>query len=440
MLTRTTRRLVFYTLILAFLAIGAGAVFYAQGYRVDPDTFSVRKIGAVYVRTFPADTRISVGGISIGRSFALFDTGVFVSNLFPKQYEVVAERDGYLSWRQDVSVEPSRVTQLKYVVLVPERPFTITDDGAAEFRMIGQSPLIRTTSGTLAWSGARLPGNRVEGWTNDGNRLLTRNDRTGEYFWTDLGSGSSTALNPLLSRAGIRPDRSVVLPDPENSSRLILHAPGGLWSYELQANRLTRIATTTIPALTPERLARSRSRFAWTAYTTSTKSSVLYLANAGSGAITTSSLAIAAEIRKLAWVADDTLALLSSDDTLHLHRPSAGTLVGRADTVRDFALSEDGGMLAALERQSIEVFSLTGDDYWRLNVPDVAAVTRLTWYRDGRHLFLHYPDRIAFLDLDDRALRNLTTVVRTPYGEYDPEWNVLSYLADASVLGLTFPL
>lgn len=439
MLTRTTRRLVFYALILAFLAIGTTAVFYAQGYRLDPTTFRVQKIGAVYVRTFPADARISVGGESAERSFAFFDTGVFVSGLFPKRYDVVAERDGYLPWRRLVDVEPSRVVELKYVVLVPNIPTAITAGDIADFRMIGQTPLTQNASGTLVWNGGRIPGDRADGWTDDENRLLTRVNRTGEYHWTDLGNGSSTALNPLLTRVGIRPDRAVVLPDPRNSSRVVVHAPGGVSLYELQTNRLTRIATTTILALTPERLARSRTRFAFISHATAATSSVLYLTDAGSGVSATSSVDISEDIARLAWATDEILVLLSPDGTLYLYRPSSGTLVGRAETVRDFSLSPDGSMLAALENQSIELFSLTDEDYWRLNAPDTSSITKLSWYRDNRHLFLHYPDRVLFLDLDDRSLQNLIPVAETASASYDAEDNMLYYLADGSVFGLAFP-
>ncbi len=439
MLTRTTRRLVFYSLILAFLAIGTAAVFYAQGYRLDPGTFRVQKIGAIYVRTLPADSHISVGGESVERSFAFFDTGVFVSGLFPKRYEVAAERDGYRPWRQHVDVEPSRVVELKYVVLVPNVPTPITSGDAADFWMIGRTPLIQNASGTLVWNGRPIPGDRVDGWTDDENRLLTRLDRTGEYYWTDLGNGSSTALGSLLARAGVRPDRTVVLPDPRNSSRVVVHAPGGVSFYELQTNRLTRIATTTIPALAPEQLARSRTQFAWISRALDATSSVLYLTDAGSGASATSSVDISDNVTKLAWATDELLVLLTTNGTLYVYRPSPETLVGRANTVRDFSLSPDGTMLAALESQSIELFSLTSDDYWRLNIPDTSSIAKLSWYRDDRHLFLHYPDRVLFLDLDDRSLQGLIPVAETANAHYDPETNMLHYLADDSVFALAFP-
>ena len=440
MLTHTTRRLVFYSLILAFLAIGATAVFYAQGYRLDPATFRVQKIGAVYVRTFPADSHVSVGGESAARSFAFFDTGVFVSDLFPKRYEIAVEQEGYLPWRRHVDVEPSHVVELKYVVLVPNIPRSVASGDIADFQMISNAPLVRNASGTLFWNGARVPGDLLVGWTDDANRMLTRSERTGDYYWTDLGNGSSTLLTPLLTRLGIRQTRTALItPDTGNSSRLLIHSGGGLSWYELQTNRFVHIATTTIAEPLSDHLSRSSSRFAWTSYDARTGDGTLFLADAGNGRTATSSEPIPGETRKLAWGNDDTLAILQTDGTLYLYRPSAGTLTGRAQTVRDFAFSADGTMLAALENQSIELFSLTDEDYWRLNVPDTSSIIKLSWYRDNRHLFLHFPDRVVFLDLDDRSLQNLIPVASTVHAEYDSEMNTLYYLADDSLLGLAFP-
>jgi hypothetical protein len=440
MLTHTTRRAVFYFLIFAFLAIGAIAVFYAQGYRLDPVTFRINKIGAVYVKTSPADSRISVGGEPVTRSFALFDTGVFVSDLFPKRYEIAVERDGYMPWRQHIDVEPSRVVELKHVVLVPDTAVPVARERVADFWMIGDSAFLRNASGTFIWNGVSVPGDRVQGWTGDGNRLLTRNERTGDYYWTDLGNGSSTPLNPLLARLGIRQARTaLVSPDTENSSRLLIYAGGGLSWYELQTNRLVRLATTTIAEPLQDHLTRSSSRFAWTSYDKKSNNGTLFLADTGNGRTATSSELIPGETKKIAWGSDDVLAILQMDGTLYLYRPSTGTLAGRAQTVRDFTFSADGRMLAALENQSIEIFSLADTDYWRLNVPDTSSVAELSWYRDDRHLFLHYSDRIVFLDLDDRALQNLIPVARTAHAQYDPETNMLYYLMDNALLRLAFP-
>lgn len=62
-----------------------------------------------------------------------------------------------------------------------------------------------------------------------------------------------------------------------------------------------------------------------------------------------------------------------------------------------------------------------------------------SWYRDNRHLFIHFPEEIVFLDLGDRGLEQVTPVARTPHGEYLPQQNALYYLENGTLSILRFP-
>ena len=95
-------------------------------------------------------------------------------------------------------------------------------------------------------------------------------------------------------------------------------------------------------------------------------------------------------------------------------------------------------MAATLEHRSIEIFSFATDDYWRFNIPNVADVGSLTWYRDNRHLFVTYPDRTAFLDLDDKTLEDLATVVDTNRFDYDAVSNRFYFIKDSSLKMMEF--
>ena len=147
------------------------------------------------------------------------------------------------------------------------------------------------------------------------------------------------------------------------------------------------------------------------------------------------------QTKNLQWSSRGILAILQEDGALYLYDPNARTLAGRANDVRNFVWSEDGTMLATLEHRSIEIFSLTdGTQYWRLNLPEVERIAALTWYADKQHLFLHYPDRIAFVGLDDRSLENIKTVAETPHGVYRANENRLYFIGTDDLLRrLDFP-
>jgi hypothetical protein len=67
-------------------------------------------------------------------------------------------------------------------------------------------------------------------------------------------------------------------------------------------------------------------------------------------------------------------------------------------------------------------------------------VQGLIWYKDDAHLFVQYPDRVAFLDFADTNLKNLTTVSPGTEPQYDAQENSL-YLIDQGqkLLRFDFP-
>jgi hypothetical protein len=67
-------------------------------------------------------------------------------------------------------------------------------------------------------------------------------------------------------------------------------------------------------------------------------------------------------------------------------------------------------------------------------------VQGLLWYKDDAHLFVQYPDHVAFLDLADTNLKNLITVSAGTDPFYDQQENSL-YLIDQGrkLLRFDFP-
>jgi hypothetical protein len=149
-----------------------------------------------------------------------------------------------------------------------------------------------------------------------------------------------------------------------------------------------------------------------------------------SGDTTDSSLAIDGQIRQLAWVRNNVLGILASDNTLYLYDVPNEQLTTLADDVKQFYPTADGSALAALEYHSLEVFAFNDlPNYYRFDLPDVTDAQELIWDKDDTHLFVQYPDHITFLDLADTAMKNLTTVSLGTDPSYDPQENSL-YLID----------
>ncbi|MDE2019499.1 MAG: PEGA domain-containing protein [Patescibacteria group bacterium] len=112
-----------------------------------------------------------------------------------------------------------------------------------------------------------------------------------------------------------------------------------------------------------------------------------------------------------------------------------------ANDVRSFSVSADGTMVAALEHKSVEIFSFTDSSaYERFNLPDIADIKQLVWYRDDEHLFVAYPNSISFLDLADVGLMNFATVASaSSFEAYDRDLNILYVLQQKKLEQYQFP-
>jgi len=162
-------------------------------------------------------------------------------------------------------------------------------------------------------------------------------------------------------------------------------------------------------------------------------------------AMTTASATLPGKNIATRWITSSLIGALQANGELYLYNLNTGSEAAAttklADGVTSFATTEDGSMLAALEKNSLEIFTLSGSsDYYRFNLPDPADAQSLIWYRDNTHLFVVYPNRIAFLDIADSGLINFTVVAHGTKPVYDPSTNTL-YIIDQSgnLVAYNFP-
>ena len=126
------------------------------------------------------------------------------------------------------------------------------------------------------------------------------------------------------------------------------------------------------------------------------------------------------------WITSSLAGILQNNGEFYLYDANAQSVSKLADDGKYFAATDDGSMLAVLEADSLEVFSLADSSmYYRFNLPNIADAARIIWYKDRTHLFIVYPDHVSFLDLADSGLTNFTTVGQGTSPLYDPQSNAL---------------
>src|SRR3989344_7137240 len=110
-MTKRARQRLFYSLIFIFIAFGTSAAFYAQGWRLDFETLAFNKVGAIYIKPIPSESRVFLDGKQVKKEFSLFQSGSFINNLTPDDYLLTLDLQGYRRWERKVTVRPALVSE-----------------------------------------------------------------------------------------------------------------------------------------------------------------------------------------------------------------------------------------------------------------------------------------------------------------------------------------
>ncbi len=429
-MTLRARKALFYGLVALFLVVGTGVVLYAQGWRINLETFQTEKVGAIYIRSYPADAQISINGKPVQNGSGFLSPGTFISNLFPKSYRVTLEAPGYDAWTETAPVMPSMVVQMKYAVLVPNAGTDMaTTTGAVKdfFEAVGDVVATEASGSAIVWEGKKIGIGAIVSHSTNLKNFVYRSSANGAYLLYDLTEATTTNLTPALRTLGATAKTITrITIDPYDATSVIVQTPQAIAAIDI-ANHARTIPIATAPhgtSLQPP-LAISSDRFAWNQWNAASGTSRIFVYDKFSGNVTDSSLVIPDSIKELKWIGNGELGIVLQDGSLYRYDVASETLIKIADDVHDFYPTDDGTMLAALESRGVEIFSFTSSDYYRFILPDAGTIQSLAWYRDDAHLFVSYPDRVNFLDLQDAGLHNFATVSPGSAASYDARGNSL---------------
>ncbi len=434
-MTRRERRTIFYALLGLFFVLGTGVVLYAEGWRIDFKNWRPEKVGAIYVRSFPQYTGISLDGKSVPSGAGLLSRGTLISDLYPRTYTLALEAQGYDAWRENAAVLPSLVTEFNDAVLVPSAGTPAASGTVQTFVIGGGVTATEGTNGQIIWRGRPMGRGTIVALNADLTSIIIKNSG-GIYTFHDPESTASVNLSALFAANGLDETaiRNAVV-DPASATRIVISTARRVWLFDggTAAPTLAPIdeapAGSAIgPALAVSTV--SPSLLAWTRFSAASDSSAVVLYDEFAGTLAINTTTVPGRTVALAWVKPNALGVLQNAGSLYLYDAGARTFAKLADDATSFSATADGSLLAALERHGLEIFAFTSArTYHRFNLPNASSATGVIWYRDMDHLFVEYPDRVAFLSLDDLGLANLTTVAEGTAPSYDPSANAL-YMID----------
>ncbi|MEX2090585.1 MAG: hypothetical protein WD989_00425 [Candidatus Paceibacterota bacterium] len=117
-MTKKTKRALFYTAVVVFLFVSYVVVLYAQGYKYNFSKWEFERTGSVYVKA-NVGADVYLDGEKNGSTSFLGNSHT-ISGLLPGEYSVrLARDDQYSSWEKRFEVEEGFVNEFSKIVLFP---------------------------------------------------------------------------------------------------------------------------------------------------------------------------------------------------------------------------------------------------------------------------------------------------------------------------------
>jgi hypothetical protein len=108
------RKILFYIFVLLYLVICPLIILRMLGIVLDPKSFHWVKTGIIYASSNPPGATIYLDGKKSPEV-----TPAVIRDLWPKQYHLRMELDGYKSWENDVPVVDKKATSVENILLIP---------------------------------------------------------------------------------------------------------------------------------------------------------------------------------------------------------------------------------------------------------------------------------------------------------------------------------
>lgn len=121
-MTRTSRRILFYTLVAVFVLGSVWLVLIAKGFAFDIPSRTIEERGAIFLRVTPAGARIYLDGTAYEAPAGIRQMRIFMTNILPGIHHVVIDKEGYHRWEKRLVVTPLNVAEQNTIRLFARAP------------------------------------------------------------------------------------------------------------------------------------------------------------------------------------------------------------------------------------------------------------------------------------------------------------------------------
>lgn len=426
-MTLRTRKILFYLITALFFVIAVSAIFYSNGWRFDPETFSINKLGGIYFEKIPDGATLTVekAGVEFNPNF--LRSGLLASNLFPKNYFAKVSRENYQTWTKEIPVYPSLVTEIPPVILLPEKLVlgNPLEKNISDFWERSGQTIIRTKTGGLFSGPDKIPGTQIISWQDNSSAVISKNSLN-HYYLISLDDPES-ALDLSLVFSNARKAKSAVKDRaaiknasfrPGYGKSAIIQTDGGLYALDADSSALSVISDAGVYAY-----AGNSSEIIFAGKTG------LLSWSSGRTATITPSLPMENPSEIIFNDAGTYFALKNSEGRLLLVNRNNLEAKLLADNART-AFFAPGYLKMAFTTRNNELAIYTfGKKYQIMDNPkteilrlSIADEGSLAWHKDATHIFMQYPNAAYLLEANEMPPINLQTIDGgVDRFQYDPE-------------------
>ena len=117
-MSRQKRRIIFYFLTVIFLIVGPLIAAYAVGFTFNFSTARFQKTGGIFIKSPTPRLSVFLDGAFV-KETGLLAGSALLPDVLPGAHLVRLEKSGFRSWSKTVTVDPTAVTELRNILLVP---------------------------------------------------------------------------------------------------------------------------------------------------------------------------------------------------------------------------------------------------------------------------------------------------------------------------------
>lgn len=213
-MTKTTRRILFYSLVAVFVFATPPTILYAMGYSFDWQKYALIQTGGVYLKSVPSTAQIIANGKDVK------STPRLLTRLRPGRYDINISKDGFHSWQKTLEVFPQLVTEARNIVLFPKqiKPESIAKNVTTTIEYYLSSPQERQ-----AKSQAQKVASSTAGWLLINNNIFYISENNFILYQTDL----SGALKQQISKEALPTQTSYQIISSHDGKIFLALSPQG---------------------------------------------------------------------------------------------------------------------------------------------------------------------------------------------------------------------